>query len=106
MAAVLIADPSPKFQRYVSAWPSGSEEFEPVAKADDASDVAYVGEFRRIKGADLLIEAVARLRAGGKPVTLTLGGDGEEFERLKEQVKRLSLGPIDQATLARIPELK
>ncbi|MGZ2789122.1 glycosyltransferase, partial [Pseudomonas aeruginosa] len=59
-----------------------SEEFEPVAKADDASDVAYVGEFRRIKGADLLIEAVARLRAGGKPVTLTLGGDGEEFERL------------------------
>ncbi|MGY4312495.1 glycosyltransferase family 4 protein [Bradyrhizobium quebecense] len=69
-----------------------SEEFEPVAKADDASDVAYVGEFRRIKGADLLIDAVAKLRADGKPVTLTLGGDGEEFERLKEQVKRLSLG--------------
>ncbi|PDT75591.1 glycosyltransferase family 4 protein [Bradyrhizobium sp. C9] len=68
-----------------------SEEFEPVAKADDASDVAYVGEFRRIKGADLLIDAVAKLRAEGKPVTLTLGGDGEEFERLKEQVKRLSL---------------
>jgi glycosyltransferase involved in cell wall biosynthesis len=54
--------------------------------------VAYVGEFRRIKGADLLIDAVAKLRADGKPVTLTLGGDGEEFERLKEQVKRLSLG--------------
>ena len=69
-----------------------SEEFEPVAKADDASDVAYVGEFRRIKGADLLIDAVAKLHADGKPVTLTLGGDGEEFERLKEQVKRLSLG--------------
>ncbi|UGY14877.1 glycosyltransferase family 4 protein [Bradyrhizobium septentrionale] len=69
-----------------------SEEFEPVPKADDASDVAYVGEFRRIKGADLLIDAVAKLRADGKPVTLTLGGDGEEFERLKEQVKRLSLG--------------
>ncbi|MGY4479546.1 glycosyltransferase family 4 protein [Bradyrhizobium sp. USDA 3364] len=69
-----------------------SEEFEPVAKADDATDVAYVGEFRRIKGADLLIDAVAKLRADGNPVTLTLGGDGEEFERLKEQVKRLSLG--------------
>ncbi|MBR0894815.1 glycosyltransferase family 4 protein [Bradyrhizobium tropiciagri] len=69
-----------------------SEEFEPVPKADDATDVAYVGEFRRIKGADLLIDAVAKLRAEGKPVTLTLGGDGEEFERLKEQVKRLSLG--------------
>ncbi|MHC2334256.1 glycosyltransferase family 4 protein [Bradyrhizobium sp. USDA 4454] len=69
-----------------------SEEFEPVSIADDATDVAYVGEFRRIKGADLLIDAVAKLRAEGTPVTLTLGGDGEEFERLKEQVKRLSLG--------------
>ncbi|WOH78618.1 glycosyltransferase family 4 protein [Bradyrhizobium sp. BEA-2-5] len=69
-----------------------AEEFEPVPRADDAADVAYVGEFRRIKGADLLIDAVAKLRAEGKPVTLTLGGDGEEFERLKEQVKRLSLG--------------
>ncbi|MCS3449783.1 MULTISPECIES: glycosyltransferase family 4 protein [Bradyrhizobium] len=69
-----------------------AEEFEPVPDADDATDVAYVGEFRRIKGADLLIDAVAKLRAEGKPVTLTLGGDGEEFERLKEQVKRLSLG--------------
>ncbi|WP_456849902.1 glycosyltransferase family 4 protein [Bradyrhizobium sp. USDA 4504] len=69
-----------------------AEEFEPVPRADDATDVAYVGEFRRIKGADLLIDAVAKLRAEGKPVTLTLGGDGEEFERLKEQVTRLSLG--------------
>ncbi|WP_316397290.1 glycosyltransferase family 4 protein [Bradyrhizobium sp. 33ap4] len=69
-----------------------AEEFEPVPRADDATDVAYVGEFRRIKGADLLIDAVAKLRAEGEPVTLTLGGDGEEFERLKEQVKRLSLG--------------
>ena len=69
-----------------------AEEFEPVVKADDATDLVYVGEFRHIKGADLLIDAVARLRADGKPVTLTLGGDGEEFEKLKQQVKRLSLG--------------
>ena len=69
-----------------------AEEFEPVVKADDATDLVYVGEFRHIKGADLLIDAVARLRADGKPVTLTLGGDGEEFEKLKEQVKRMSLG--------------
>jgi len=69
-----------------------AEEFEPVQRADDATDIVYVGEFRRIKGADLLIDAVAKLRADGKPVTLTLGGDGEEFERLKDQVKRLSLG--------------
>jgi glycosyltransferase involved in cell wall biosynthesis len=69
-----------------------AEEFDPVIKADDATDLVYVGEFRRIKGADLLIDAVARLRADGKLITLTLGGDGEEFETLKDQVKRLSLG--------------
>ena len=50
-----------------------ADEFDPIVKADDATDVVYVGEFRQIKGADLLIDAVARLRADGKPVTLTLG---------------------------------
>jgi glycosyltransferase involved in cell wall biosynthesis len=69
-----------------------ADEFDPIAKADDATDVNYVGEFRHIKGADLLIDAVARLRADGKPVTLTLGGDGEEMENLKAQVARLGLG--------------
>ena len=62
-------------------------EFDPVVKAADATDVVYVGEFRHIKGADLVIDAVARLRADGKPVTLTLAGDGEEIEALKAQVR-------------------
>ena len=66
-------------------------EFDPIVKAEDATDVVYVGEFRHIKGADLLIDAVARLRAGGKPVTLTLAGDGEESDSLKAQVQRLGL---------------
>jgi glycosyltransferase involved in cell wall biosynthesis len=68
-----------------------ADEFDPVAKAADATDVVYVGEFRHIKGADLLIDAVARLRADGKPVTLTLAGDGEEIEALKAQIQRLGL---------------
>ena len=68
-----------------------ADEFDPIARADDASDVVYVGEFRHIKGADLLIDAVARLHADGKPVTLTLAGDGEELDALKAQVERLGL---------------
>ena len=68
-----------------------ADEFDPIVKAADATDVVYVGEFRHIKGADLLIDAVARLRAGGKPVTLTLGGDGEEMDALKAQVQKLGL---------------
>jgi glycosyltransferase involved in cell wall biosynthesis len=68
-----------------------ADEFDPIVKADDATDVVYVGEFRHIKGADLLIDAVARLRADGKLVTLTLAGDGEEIEALKAKVQRHGL---------------
>lgn len=69
-----------------------ASEFDPVTVADDATDLVYVGEFREIKGTDLLIQAVARLRADGKPITLTLAGDGEETEALKALVKRLNIG--------------
>jgi glycosyltransferase involved in cell wall biosynthesis len=68
-----------------------ADEFDPIVKPADATDVVYVGEFRHIKGADLLIDAVARLRGDGKPVTLTLAGDGEEIETLKAQIHRLGL---------------
>jgi glycosyltransferase involved in cell wall biosynthesis len=68
-----------------------ANEFDPIPTADDATDIVYVGEFRHIKGADILIDAVARLHADGKPVTLTLAGDGEELEALKAQVARLGL---------------
>ena len=67
-------------------------EFDPVALADDATDLVYVGEFRHIKGADLLVDAVAKLRAGGRAITLTLAGDGEETASLKAQIERLKLG--------------
>jgi glycosyltransferase involved in cell wall biosynthesis len=69
-----------------------ADEFDPVVRADDATDIVYVGEFRHIKGADLLIDAVARLHADRKPVKLTLAGDGEELETLKAQIQRLGLG--------------
>jgi len=68
-----------------------ADEFDPIPKADDATDIVYVGEFRRIKGADLLIDAVARLHADGRPLTLTLAGDGEEMAALKAQVEKLGL---------------
>jgi glycosyltransferase involved in cell wall biosynthesis len=68
-----------------------ANEFDPVPIADDATDIAYVGEFRHIKGADILVDAVALLRAGGRPVTLTLAGDGEELDALKAQIARLGL---------------
>jgi glycosyltransferase involved in cell wall biosynthesis len=68
-----------------------ASEFDPVPLAEDATDLVYVGEFRHIKGADLLLDAVARLRGEGRPITLTLGGDGEQTTNLKAQVERLGL---------------
>jgi glycosyltransferase involved in cell wall biosynthesis len=68
-----------------------ADEFDPIVKAADATDIVYVGEFRHIKGADLLIDAVAQLRADGKPVKLTLAGDGEELAALKTQVQKHGL---------------
>ena len=69
-----------------------ASEFDAVTQAEDATDLVYVGEFREIKGADLLIQAVARLRADGKPITLTLAGDGEETENLKALIAKLNVG--------------
>jgi len=69
-----------------------AKEFDPLVMADDATNVGYVGEFRHIKGADILIEAVAKLRAAGKPVTLTLAGDGEETAALRALCDSLNLG--------------
>src|SRR5471030_1198076 len=71
-----------------------ANEFDPITIADDATDIVYVGEFRQIKGADILIDAVARLRADGKQVNLTLAGDGEELEALKAQIARLGLTDV------------
>jgi glycosyltransferase involved in cell wall biosynthesis len=66
-------------------------EFDPLERAADATDIVYVGEFRHIKGADILIDALARLHANGKPLTLTLGGDGEEMQKLVAQIELLKL---------------
>ena len=69
-----------------------AKEFDPLVMASDATDVVYVGEFRFIKGADILVEAIARLRAAGRPVTLTLAGDGEETTALRALCETLKLG--------------
>ena len=67
-------------------------EFEPIVPAATAADLAYVGEFRDIKGADVLIDAVALLRGAGRNVRVTMAGDGVEDDALRAQVERLRLG--------------
>jgi glycosyltransferase involved in cell wall biosynthesis len=66
-------------------------EFDPVVVDKDATDLLFIGQFLQIKGTDILLDAVARLHASGRPVTLTLAGDGQEIDALKAQIRRLNL---------------
>jgi glycosyltransferase involved in cell wall biosynthesis len=57
----------------------------------DASDLLSVGEFRAIKGTDVLVSALAELHQSGRSLSLAMAGDGEEGEALHAQVTRLQL---------------
>lgn len=55
------------------------EEFIPVADAAEASDFLFVGTMRELKGPDILIRALARLRdQNQREFTATMVGDGAE----------------------------
>lgn len=69
-------------------------EFEPVATAADATDLIFMGELRHLKGVDLLIEAIARLRRDGRNVTATLIGDGPDGDMLRAHVGRSNLDDL------------
>jgi glycosyltransferase involved in cell wall biosynthesis len=66
-------------------------EFAPVPLAPDATDLVFIGEFRPVKGIDILIDAIASLHAAGRAVTATLVGSGPDEAALKAQVQRMSL---------------
>jgi len=58
-------------------------EFAPVEPASGASDLLFIGELRRLKGVDVLIEAMGLLAAAGRPVSATIVGSGPEGEAFK-----------------------
>ncbi|MET0443193.1 MAG: glycosyltransferase family 4 protein [Pseudorhodoplanes sp.] len=66
-------------------------EFAEVRLSPDATDLLYIGELRRLKGVDLLIDALASLRSKGVALTATVVGDGKSRAELVEQVRRHGL---------------
>ena len=66
-------------------------EFEPIVSKADATDLVFMGELRPVKGIDVLLDAIARLRDGGRTVTATLVGDGPERDALQAQTAHLGL---------------
>lgn len=67
------------------------DEFMPVSPADDARDLLFLGEMRELKGVDVLLEAVARLRSEGVRATAMLVGGGADRERFLELAGTLGI---------------
>jgi len=67
-------------------------EFLPVNAAPEATDLVFVGELRRLKGVDVLIDAVARLARDGRAVTATIVGDGADRDAFVAAAAAHNLG--------------
>ena len=67
------------------------DEFKPIESTADATDLVFMGELRPVKGIDVLLDAIAQLRAAGRTVTATLVGDGPDRAALQAQVEALGL---------------
>jgi len=66
-------------------------EFKPIITKANATDLVFMGELRPVKGIDVLLDAIASLRAAGRTVSATLVGDGPERTALQAQVEQLGL---------------
>ena len=66
-------------------------EFDPIVTKPDATDLVFMGELRPVKGIDVLLDAIARLRDAGRTVTATLVGDGPDRDALQAQAANLGL---------------
>jgi glycosyltransferase involved in cell wall biosynthesis len=66
-------------------------EFAPIVLQPDATDLMFIGEFRSVKGIDVLIDAIGELHRAGRTVTATLVGGGPEQPALMAQADRLGL---------------
>jgi glycosyltransferase involved in cell wall biosynthesis len=70
-----------------------SDELVPVVPDDDAEDVVFVGELRRLKGVDVLIEALSRLIAEERIESAILFGDGPDAGAYRAEIERRGLSP-------------
>lgn len=66
-------------------------EFVPVIQDTGATDFVFVGELRALKGIDVLLAALARLREAGLPATATIVGAGADAETLRRMAEGLQL---------------
>ncbi len=68
----------------------GRGEFYETLVADTADDFLFVGELRRLKGVDVLLDALA-IVSSRRPVSLAIVGAGPDEALFARQVRRLKL---------------
>jgi len=68
------------------------EEFSPRPPAKDARDFLFLGELRRLKGVDVLIDAIALLHARGRHCTALIVGEGPDRAQFEQRLRRHGLG--------------
>lgn len=67
------------------------EDFDVVVPHEDAAEFVFVGELRDLKGVDLLLRALSRLRFA-KPPCAVIAGDGPDAMPLRALARELGLG--------------
>lgn len=88
-ARVYAAHVAPPVALTTRVIPNGvsAQELDPVQHEADAADFLYVGELRRLKGVDILLDALARL-PGARAVIV---GEGPDAAAFKTQATALEL---------------
>lgn len=67
-------------------------DFTPHVPDADAADFLFIGELRQLKGVDVLLDALANLRAGGHAgVRAVIVGSGPDSDAFRQQAQRLGL---------------
>jgi glycosyltransferase involved in cell wall biosynthesis len=72
----------------------GEAEFAPVVPHPDATDIVCLGELRPVKAFDVLIEALATLKQQGRPLSVTIAGDGPDVANLKALAETLGIADL------------
>ena len=78
----------------------GEAEFAPIVPRPDATDIICLGELRPVKAFDVLIEALAILKRQGRPLSVTIAGDGPDAAKLKALARLKQRGRLASATIA------
>jgi glycosyltransferase involved in cell wall biosynthesis len=67
------------------------DELQPVRREEDAADFIFIGELRKLKGVDVLLDALVLLEAEGWNGNAILYGDGPDRKSFEERTSQLGI---------------